>query len=153
MTSGGDSGTISVESQHFNTRFDPMREAFGSAEESNPEEVKALQKHLKEIGVDIVRPAEEKLAYEPSVIPGKPGRVIISQGASYSAWLHEVKHADDDMNDNWLGMRVFQDPKKCAQRERDAYQIEIDLAKASGREDIVSRLEVLRDDEIKKYGF
>ena len=53
----------------------------------------------------------------------------------------------------WLGMRVLADSKKCAKREIDAYQIEIDLALSLKRKDMAKRLEVLRDDEIKKYGY
>lgn len=103
------------------------------------------------MGVRLKRPKEESLAYEPNVVSGKPGTVIVSQGASYSAWLHEVQHAKDDCYDGWLGYRVFQNPKKCAQREIKAYQLEIDLANSIGRKDIAKRLEELRDDEIKKY--
>lgn len=77
----------------------------------------------------------------------------ISKGASYSAWRHEAKHVDDDYNDGWLGFTVLQDPDKCAKREIDAYQLEIDLAKSIGREDIVKRLEMLRDEEIEKYEY
>lgn len=83
--------------------------------------------------------------------PGQPGRVVISKGASYSAWLHEVKHFEDDHRDGFLGYRVFQDRKKCAQREIDAYAIEINLAKQAKRPDIIKRLEALRDAEISQY--
>ena len=123
----------------------------GSAEESHPQETETLIQELRDMGVKIKRPIEESLAYEPSVESGKPGTVIISQGASYSAWLHEVQHAKDDCNDGWLGYRVFLNPQKCRQREIDAYQLEIDLANSIGRKDIAKRLEELRDDEIKKY--
>lgn len=125
-----------------------MREAMGSAEDSHPEEIKKLEQHLADIGVALRRPEYEKLDYMPAIFPGSPGVVIISEGASYSAWLHEVKHADDDMDDGWLGMRVFKDVEKCVKRETDAYQIEIDLAHEIGRDDIAKRLEVLRDAEI-----
>lgn len=57
------------------------------------------------------------------------------------------------MADGWLGMRVFQNPQKCAQREIDAYQIEIDMAKSLGRNDLVERLEQLRDNEIEQYRY
>lgn len=135
----------------FNTTADPMREIMGSAEESHPKEIKALSEHIISLGAKLVRPEHEDLNYQPGLSRGEPGIVSISKNASYSAWLHEVKHLDDDYADGFLGFRVFQDPEKCAKREIEAYQIEIDMAKFFGREDMVKRLEALRDDEIKKY--
>lgn len=135
----------------FNTTADPMREIMGSAEESHPKEIKALSEHIISLGAKLVRPEHEDLNYQPGLSRGEPGIVSISKNASYSAWLHEVKHLDDDYADGFLGFRVFQDPEKCAKREIEAYQIEIDMAKSFGREDMVKRLEALRDDEIKKY--
>ena len=135
----------------FNTTADPMREIMGSAEKSHPKEIKALSEHIISLGAKLVRPEHEDLNYQPGLSRGEPGIVSISKNASYSAWLHEVKHLDDDYADGFLGFRVFQDPEKCAKREIEAYQIEIDMAKSFGREDMVKRLEALRDDEIKKY--
>lgn len=135
----------------FNTTADPMREIMGSAEKSHPKEIEALSEHIISLGAKLVRPEHEDLNYQPGLSRGEPGIVSISKNASYSAWLHEVKHLDDDYADGFLGFRVFQDPEKCAKREIEAYQIEIDMAKSFGREDMVKRLEALRDDEIKKY--
>ncbi len=140
-----------INTREFHTSNDPLKEVFGSAEQSNPKEIQILEKHLNDIGVTLVREKHEKLSYSPGLSMGQPGTVYISENASYGAWLHEIKHADDDMKDGWLGMRVFQDPKKCIQRETDAYQLEIDLAESVGRKDIVKRLEVLRDNEISQY--
>ena len=134
----------------FYTKHDPMREVFGSAEISNPKQIEKIKEKLNSLGVKLIQPEEEKMCYSPSLCPGNPGVVTISKGASYSAWLHEFKHVIDDYNDGWLGFRVFQNPQKCVQREIDAYEIEINLAKLHNRADIVKRLEVLRDDEIKK---
>lgn len=149
VANSGESGII--ESIKFNSLADPMREIIGSAEETHKEEIEAIAKHFDELGVQLIRPENEKLAYEPGLFAGTPGKVIISKGASYSAWLHEQKHVDDDYLDGWLGMRVLANPQKCAKREKDAYQVEIDFAKSLGRDDIVKRLEVLRDEEIRKY--
>ena len=135
----------------FNTTADPMREIMGSAEKSHPKEIEALSEHIISLGAKLVRPEHEDLNYQPGLSRGEPGIVSISKNASYSAWLHEVKHLDDDYADGFLGFRVFQDPEKCAKREIEAYQIEIDMAKSFGREDMVKRLEALRDDEIQKY--
>ena len=145
-----ESGIINYNNK-FNTTADPMREIMGSAEKSHPKEIKALSEHIISLGAKLVRPEHEDLNYQPGLSRGEPGIVSISKNASYSAWLHEVKHLDDDYADGFLGFRVFQDPEKCAKREIEAYQIEIDMAKSFGREDMVKRLEALRDDEIKKY--
>ena len=149
LDNGGESGIINY--NKFNTTADPMREIMGSAEKSHPKEIEALSEHIISLGAKLVRPEHEDLNYQPGLSRGEPGIVSISKNASYSAWLHEVKHLDDDYADGFLGFRVFQDPEKCAKREIEAYQIEIDMAKSFGREDMVKRLEALRDDEIKKY--
>ena len=140
-----------AKTESFNTKDDPLLEVFGSAEESYPEAVKSIMERFSELGVDVDRSEHEKLAYEPATMPGKPGKVTISKGCSIGAWKHELKHAEDDYNDGWLGFRVFLDPQKCKQREIDAYQIEIDLAKSVNREDMVERLVKLRDEELKRY--
>lgn len=64
---------------------------------------------------------------------------------------YEFKHFSDDRDDGYLGFRVFEDNEKCKQREIDAYQIEIELAKRLKRSDMVKRLESLRNEEVKKY--
>ena len=150
LHSGEESDIINNE-EKFATLSDPMKEVLGAAERSHPDEIKKLTEHIHSLGAQLERPDHEDLNYQPGLSCGQPGIVSISKGASYSAWLHEVKHLDDDYADGFLGFRVFQDAEKCIKREIDAYQIEIDMARSLGREDIVKRLEALRDDEIKKY--
>lgn len=139
-----------IKSRRFNTMDDPMREVTGEAETSNPKEVYRIIQELKKAGVEIIR-RENAMGYSPSVASGKPGQLYIEEGASYSAWCHEFKHFSDDRDDGYLGFRVFQDIQKCKQREIDAYQIEIELARKANRDDIVKRLEELRDKEVAKY--
>ena len=93
-------------------------------------------------------PAEGAL---PSVISGRPGKLIIDKEASYSAWNHEYTHFLDDKKDGYLGMRVFADTEKCIERERHAYGVEIQMAKQMNRPDIVKRLEELMRKEIARY--
>lgn len=150
LDNGSGSGIINNK-EKFATLSDPMKEVLGAAERSHPDEIKKLTEHIHSLGARLERPDHEDLNYQPGLSCGQPGIVSISKGASYSAWLHEVKHLDDDYADGFLGFRVFQDAEKCIKREIDAYQIEIDMARSLGREDIVKRLEALRDDEIKKY--
>lgn len=148
VVNDSDSGII--KSRRFNTTDDPMREVTGAAEDSNPKEVSRMIQELKEAGVEIIR-RENAMGYSPSVASGNPGQLYIEEGASYSAWCHEFKHFSDDRDDGYLGFRVFQDIQKCKQREIDAYQIEIELARKANRDDIVKRLEELRDKEVAKY--
>lgn len=150
LDNGGGSDIINNK-EKFATLSDPMKEVLGAAERSHPDEIKKLTEYIHSLGAQLERPDHEDLNYQPGLSCGQPGIVSISKGASYSAWLHEVKHLDDDYADGFLGFRVFQDAEKCIKREIDAYQIEIDMARSLGREDIVKRLEALRDDEIKKY--
>lgn len=139
-----------MKSKRFNTADDPMREVTGPAEISNPKEIAEMEKILKEAGVEIVR-REKTMAYSPALAAGNPGQFFIEEGSSYSAWCHEFKHFTDDRDDGYLGFRVFQDSKKCKQREIDAYNIEIEMAIKANRQDIVAKLEKLRDKEVEKY--
>ena len=139
-----------IKSRRFNTKDDPMREVIGDAEVSNPKEIAEMKKELREAGVELIR-RRNVMGYSPALSPGLPGQFYIEDGASYSAWLHEFKHFSDDRDDGYLGFRVFEDNEKCKQREIDAYQIEIGLAKRLKRSDMVKRLESLRNEEVKKY--
>lgn len=140
-----------IKERRFNTEDDPIREVIGSAEESHPKELKKIISDLTKAGVQIHR-RENAMGYSPALAPGRPGELLIEEGASYSAWLHEYRHFCDDRTDGYLGMRVFADTEKCIQRELDAYQIEIEFAEKSNRPDIVKRLKKLRDKEVAKYG-
>ena len=139
-----------IKSRRFNTKDDPMREVMGDAEVSNPKEIAEMKKELREAGVELIR-RRNVMGYSPALSPGLPGQFYIEDGASYSAWLHEFKHFSDDRDDGYLGFRVFEDNEKCKQREIDAYQIEIELAKRLKRSDMVKRLESLRNEEVKKF--
>ncbi len=134
----------------FYTKDDPIREYIGSAEESHPEKLKRMIEDMEQSGVDITR-REGAMGYFPGLSLGKVGNVNIEEGASISAWMHEYKHFCDDRDDGYLGFRIFQDSKKCAEREKRAYQVEIDFAKEQGYNDVIKRLEKLRDEEVKKY--
>ena len=144
----GKSGIIKT--GKFSTTDDPMREVTGSGLESNPKEIEAILKALKDAGVNVVY-RTEGMAYMPGMRPGEVGQFIITQEASYSAWMHEYQHFLDDMEDGFPGMRIFADPERCKQREINAYNVEIELAKKAGRPDIVERLEALKAKEVSKY--
>ena len=137
----------------LNSKGDPMRDAFGEGEQSNPEEIKAFRREAAESGVIIIEPEEESLAYQPGLRPGTPGQLVISRGASYGAWCHEMKHMRDDRDNGWQGYRIRMDRDLCYQREKDAYEIEIQMALDAGREDIAQALRANLDEERKSiYG-
>lgn len=92
------------------------------------------------------------MAYAPGLHRGQPGTFYISKSASYSAWMHEYRHFCDDRDEGYTGMRVLMDVEKCKQREIDAYNVEIELARKAGRPDIVERLEILKAKEVSRYG-
>ena len=123
----GENGKI--EAGEFQTKADPMRDVLGPAEKTNPKQLQAFKEELHILGVELRRPDEEKLAYEPSTEMGKPGIVIISKGASYSAWVHEMTHVRDDHADGWLGLSVLMNAAKSYGLEKHAYAQEIKLAK------------------------
>lgn len=134
----------------FYTKDDPIREYIGAAEKSHPQELREMKEDMERSGVDITRRAGAMGCF-PGLSAGKVGNINIEEGASISAWMHEYKHFCDDRADGYLGFRIFQNPAKCADREKQAYQVEIDFAKELGYNDIVKRLEKLRDEEVEKY--
>ena len=86
---------------------------------------------LKNLNVELVERKKEALGYAPGIRRGDPGSVYISEGASYSAWCHEMQHVLDDFEDGWMGMRILADLDERYRREEKAYSIEIELAKKS----------------------
>lgn len=144
FTESAKSGIIKANNTYY-TKDDPMREVFGSAFVSNPEEVEQIIKKCKDKGVEVVYKTGV-MAYQPNPRKGKPGRLVIDKDASYSAWKHEERHVLDDEISNWSGFRNFMDIDKAVKFEVDAYDVEIELAKKYGLDDMVDRLEALKDE-------
>lgn len=124
----------------LNSRADPMAEAFGAGVDSNPVAIAAFKEELATAGVQLKERATEALGYCPGLKSGTPGTIYISEGASYSAWLHEMEHMRNDRDAGWVGMRIIADPDARYEWERRAYQLEIDLANSMGRPDIAEKL-------------
>ena len=117
---------------------------------SNPKEVLQFKKEIKASGVEIRQreAGKEAMGYSPGLLPGQPGQFIIDDEASYAAWLHEMKHMRDDRKAGWRGYKAsLQNKALRYQMEKDAYAIEIELAKKAGRKDIVKRLRQLLKEE------
>ncbi|MBQ5686898.1 MAG: hypothetical protein IIV23_04280 [Ruminococcus sp.] len=149
LTNGTTSGKIKSTDIFRKDGDDPMFEVTGRAIDSNPQEVAEMISLLQEWGVKINR-TESTLGYG-GVIKGKPGTISITDNASYSAWRHEFDHVEQDRAAGWNGVVVlWTDPAERERREWSAYEIEIQLARDAGREDIVERLEANRDAEIKR---
>lgn len=134
----------------FNTTEDPMREVTGAGIKSHPKATAQIVEMLKAEGVEIEHRGNA-MCYQPGLFPGSPGRFVIDEEASYSAWKHEEKHFLDDKEDGYPGMRIFQDTARCIQREVSAYDIEIELALEANRPDIAKRLEELKRKEVARY--
>ena len=137
----------------LNSAADPMADVFGAGEDSHPEEIARFRQLLNEYGVELVERETEALAYGPGASPGVPGKIYVSKGASYSAWVHEMGHVEDDRAAGWLGMRVFGDPDLRYAWEVHAYGLEIELALQAGRSDIADKLrENLEQERRMIYG-
>ena len=137
----------------FQSSADPMREVFGSGEQSHPKEIAAFRREAAQAGVQIIEREYESLAYSPGLASGQPGTLYISKGASFSGWSHEIQHMRDDQTAGWSGMRILSNPEECYQREKNAYEIEIKMAEEAGRKDIASRLrENLEAERRRIYG-
>lgn len=113
------------------TYDDPIREKIGSAEESNPKELKEIKEFLNSKGVDIVIDISGRniMGYMPNPVAGKPGKIVMENGASISAWMHEKRHVVDDELHGWQGFRIMENLDLYESFENNAYQIEIDFAK------------------------
>lgn len=149
LTFGENGGRINPGKAFHKEGDDPMFEVTGRAIDSNSREVAEMEKQLKEWGVEINR-GQNTLAYGSSA-NGRPGTMSITDDASFSAWKHEFKHAEDDKNAGWNAVYVlWNDPAEHERRERRAYEEEIKLAREAGREDIAKRLEANRDAEIER---
>ena len=129
----------------LHTYDDPMREKMGSAYDSHPVEMKRIEKMLKGKGIQVIK-RSGSMSYSPNAAGGKPGRLIMDPDASYSAWLHELKHISDDEDSGWMGLRILEDVQRFVQLEEAAYNVEIDFAKQNGYNKIARRLERLKFD-------
>lgn len=128
---------------------DPVREVMGSAFESHPSETQEIINEYQNIGVELLY-RKDAMGYMPNATPGSPGIVIMDREASYSAWLHERQHVYDDRDSGWLGFRNLIDPENAARFEERAYNKEIDFVKEYGYNDIVNRLEILKENSIRR---
>ena len=144
---GGNSGIIG-DNKVFYTHDDPMQDKLGSAENSHPELLKSFIDYAESRGVNILYHSGNKtMAYQPGLLQGQPGQLCMAEGASISAWIHEMQHLYDDEECGWSGIKVLFDRDEHWRREKRAYNAEIKLAKSLGFDDVVAALESLKEDE------
>ena len=135
----------------LNTIADPALDYFGSAESSHPYELQAIKDDLasSRVSVNVRDRDHEAIGYGPSVSPGIPGSMTVTDGMSYSAWRHEYRHFCSDRELGYPGrMAYYKDLELYAEMERNAYNDEIDLARQFGYNNLAEKLIALRDDVI-----
>lgn len=117
---------------------DLLKDRFGSARVSHPEEyVQAIQE-LENAGVEIVfRPGQ--LAYSP--VEGRPGRMILDSDASIGAIRHELRHFRDVRQAGFPGLAYYYArPREFARLEARGYLEEMRIAEELGAFDLVPRI-------------
>ena len=138
--------------EDFRIPNDPMRDIMGSAMEQNLVEYTDFLKRIEEMGVELNLSDESlgfRAGYGPSSSGGVPGVISIETESSLSAILHELQHAIDDYESGYQGMRILlTDIETRIQWERNAYNVEIEIAINMGRQDIASYLELLFQEEV-----
>ena len=135
------------------TRADPALEYFGPAELDDPVKLKEIQSWLKGNGFEIrvSSGGRERIGYSPGNKAGDQGQVIVTEGMSLSAWLHETDHAKFDLENGLPGLMAYlADYKLREEMERRAYGVEISIAEEAGYNDLVARLQDLLKEEIDR---
>ena len=125
----------------FNSKDDPMADAFGRGIDSNPKEIEAFRNECESNGVTIIEREHESLSYQANPVRGNPGQITVSPNASFAAWCHEMQHMRDDKASGWQGAVIAWDRQEHIKWEERAYGIEIRMAEEAGRHDIAEKLQ------------
>ena len=147
MSRGGNSDML------LHTEADPALDYFGPAEVSHPRELWAMRANLESNGVTInIRQKDSpSIGYGPSSTPGEPGVMNVTEGMSFSAWSHENRHFETDKELGYPGhLAYIDDLELYAKMEREAYDVEIALARESGYNELARKLEIIRDERVRK---
>lgn len=122
----------------FRADADLLLARLGWASRSHPEEYARIMADLAAFGVEIVtRPGT--LAYSPA--PGNAGRIILDPEISIGALRHEYQHFVDHRAAGFLGFRPYcENPAEFARLETRGYLREIQTARETGHEDLVSAI-------------
>ncbi|MEU6858197.1 hypothetical protein AB0B28_04890 [Glycomyces sp. NPDC046736] len=120
----------------------------GPGRETHPEEWQRLIQEAEDKGVEI-RSRPGGIAYNPGG-PGDPGQIILDPDASIWALRHEMSHMRDNEAAGWPGTRAAYDRRFLAASEERSYNLEIDGARAMGRDDLADQLVELRDTRLRE---
>ena len=123
------SGYAVAPKTRLNTYGDALRPSLGPAHLSHADEYAAIMRHVDELGVPVTT-RRGTLAYEPSLTPGSPGRLILDPDASIGALRHEYRHVLDDFDLGHPGFRVMGDSDQFWRLEFRGYMEEINAARA-----------------------
>ena len=129
MSRGGNSDML------LHTEADPALDYFGPAEVSHPRELEAMRANLEsnDVTINIRQKDSPSIGYGPSSTPGEPGVMNVTEGMSFSAWSHENRHFETDKELGYPGhLAYIDDLELYAKMEREAYDVEIALARESG---------------------
>ncbi|NML65106.1 hypothetical protein HHL22_07790 [Hymenobacter sp. RP-2-7] len=129
---------------------DPVRDILGPGRLSHPEEWSSTLASLKQAGVEIMLSFEERLAYAPGTMPGRPGQIHLHEDASIGALRHEYQHFLDDQNAGFLGTRGLYDLNFRRQTEINAYGLEIKMMEQMGEREAVAQLQQNLSAELAK---
>lgn len=143
-------------SNNFEFPDDPIRELMGSMFDSHPKEAEELIDKLRGMGVEVEFKSGKGMVYTPGDnTKGFPGRIKIDKNASYSALLHEARHAFDDYENGRPGMAFYvQNPQKVWEMEKNAYLVELDFYKEYNTpRKYIRQIKKLSKDEQKRLGF
>ncbi len=141
----------------FRSLGDPVKELLGPGSASHPEEWKSMIQQVKDAGGQVEFTTNpNKIAYEPALSRGSPGKIYIQEDASITALRHEFQHFLDDQAEGFIGFRGLIDPTFRIRSEYNAYKLEMDAMKAIDAEHIVLLLkknfENEVDDIMSKFG-
>ncbi len=95
---------VTEEASTFLSKGDPLRNKYGPARISHPDEFEQALEELREAGAEIdFRPGS--LAYSPE--KGGPGRIIFDPDGSIGALRHEMRHFRDTRDAGYPGLGAY----------------------------------------------
>ncbi|WP_307739007.1 hypothetical protein [uncultured Parolsenella sp.] len=120
---------------------DPARDYFGSAEESNPDELRELKRYLRSEGVELRPKTHDSVNYGPSPKEGEAGQLNYVPGMSWSAWVHEADHFEFDKEHGFpASVYWWAHPEEWDKAETRAYGKEIKMAEDAGYTELAGKL-------------
>ena len=131
---------------------DFLYEVFGAALVHNKPDVDRIIGYVASKGGSVRTVDNDEMYYNPGS-HGEPGEIVIDENSSLGAWNHEFRHFLDDEADGFPGLIIIADVDKYWEREYNAYMEEYNLAKETGRYDILHDIELQMEERKREiYG-